>query len=243
MAIGATVALLQAPCLGRETWQHRKSLSRVGRRAHELLGTFRVTSQGESWYQNGLPRSKLKLRKAAAPINGWEYPLLTVIYPGFDCGSGTLLVLHPDTCEEMLFHQATTCVTRNNREYSHFLRTSILLPLQHAWDDAFRSSFPCKCFPCRCVSFPSMPFNFNLFSFTNKTTYISFLVARIIHTPLYSFPSVQLHSVPISFFQFLSIHALLSFQDSIHCVPLHSNHSSERNSRRAYTVNSSRMVL
>ena len=27
------------------------------------------------------------IKKAAAAIYGWEYPLLTFIYPGFDCGS------------------------------------------------------------------------------------------------------------------------------------------------------------
>ena len=38
--------------------------------------------------KNGLPRTMYRIKKAAAAICGWDRPLLTFIYPGFDCGSG-----------------------------------------------------------------------------------------------------------------------------------------------------------
>ena len=40
------------------------------------------------WYKNGEPRTMYRIKKAAAAIFGWDRPLLTFIYPGFDCGSG-----------------------------------------------------------------------------------------------------------------------------------------------------------
>ena len=33
------------------------------------------------------PEPCKRIKKAAAAISGWDCPLLTFIYPGFDCGS------------------------------------------------------------------------------------------------------------------------------------------------------------
>ena len=60
-------------------------------------------------YKNGAPEPGNQLKKAAAAISGWDRPLLTFIYPGFDCHSAGLLkqdpcpVIHGKSKETMLF--------------------------------------------------------------------------------------------------------------------------------------------
>ena len=78
-----------------------------------------------------------RIKKAAAAIYGWDRPLLTFIYPGFDCGScdvrdgaadaaafaGALAALGLRDAEALLDGVAQRTCQRSNR----FNR----LPLQH----------------------------------------------------------------------------------------------------------------
>ena len=45
-------------------------------------------------YKHGRPRTMQRTKKAAAAIYGWDRPLLTFTYPGFDCGSHVNTVNH-----------------------------------------------------------------------------------------------------------------------------------------------------
>ena len=54
------------------------------------IETMITESQSKSRYQNGrYPRTMLQelRRRNSATSSGWDCPLLTFIYPGFDCGS------------------------------------------------------------------------------------------------------------------------------------------------------------
>ena len=44
--------------------------------------------ESSNWFKNGEPRTREGTEKAAATICGWDCPLLTFIYLGFDCDSG-----------------------------------------------------------------------------------------------------------------------------------------------------------
>ena len=46
-----------------------------------------VESQSKPGIISGLPRTMKIIRKAAATVSGWIFPLLTFTYPGFDCDS------------------------------------------------------------------------------------------------------------------------------------------------------------
>ena len=59
------------------------------------------------------PRAMSRMNKAAAPIYGWDYPLLTFIYPGFDCGScGSNLGPTPP-------HVTRICLSTLNKKIAH----------------------------------------------------------------------------------------------------------------------------
>ena len=58
--------------MGLESWH-------FGRRMH--------VSQNQSPVINGLPRTRKRIKKAAAAICGWDCPLPAFIFPGFDCSS------------------------------------------------------------------------------------------------------------------------------------------------------------
>ena len=45
------------------------------------------TSQNQTRQENGLSRTMYRITKAAAPIYGWDCPILPSDYPGFDCDS------------------------------------------------------------------------------------------------------------------------------------------------------------
>ena len=48
---------------------------------------FRLSHNQNRSVLNDIPVSRQRIKKGAAPIYGWDCPLLTFIYPGFDCSS------------------------------------------------------------------------------------------------------------------------------------------------------------